>query len=236
MKKPTLKLADFGLAWYLKPGEMLEGAAGTWRYQAPEVHLRLPYNAKSDVYSAGCVAFYMLTGKHPFEGLSKAELVERFSSGVSVDMSAAYARDAGLASLIESMLRFDHEQLLAAQAEQIRRLQERELQWQRYAQANPAGYLAWSQACWYQQQFYLTAQQQYHTSPFVNHSPQQPKGTPQSPDYTSIPVVHRNSDMNLNMTPPVPGSPNIVEMLLSARHIAETNLPIAERPYWSELR
>lgn len=49
----------------------------------------------------------MLTGKHPFEELSKEELVERFSSGVPVDMSAAYARDAGLASLIESMLRFD---------------------------------------------------------------------------------------------------------------------------------
>lgn len=28
MKKSTLKLADFGLAWYLEPGEMLEGAAG----------------------------------------------------------------------------------------------------------------------------------------------------------------------------------------------------------------
>jgi hypothetical protein len=49
----------------------------------------------------------MLTGKHPLEGLSKAEFVQRYSSGVPVDMSAAYARDAGLASLIESMLKLD---------------------------------------------------------------------------------------------------------------------------------
>jgi hypothetical protein len=49
----------------------------------------------------------MLTGHHPFEGYTQEELQEHYSSGVPVDMTAAYARDAGLASLIERMLQFN---------------------------------------------------------------------------------------------------------------------------------
>lgn len=79
----------------------------TWPYQAPEVQLLQPFDAKSDVYSVGCVGYYMLTGHHPFEGYTEAELKEHYRAGGSVDMTTAYGRDAGLASLIERMLKFD---------------------------------------------------------------------------------------------------------------------------------
>src|SRR5262245_5886641 len=67
-----VKLIDFGIARVLTQ----EGAAltmtgavlGTPGYMAPEQAAGLPADARSDLYSLGCVLFHMLTGQPPFAG------------------------------------------------------------------------------------------------------------------------------------------------------------------------
>jgi serine/threonine-protein kinase len=68
-----VKVLDFGLVKHAVPGEIrtmlsLEGTAlGTPAYMAPEVALGRPdVDGRADIYSLGCVAYYMLTGHQVF--------------------------------------------------------------------------------------------------------------------------------------------------------------------------
>mmetsp|Transcript_1367 Transcript_1367/g.3950 ORF Transcript_1367/g.3950 Transcript_1367/m.3950 type:complete len:583 (+) Transcript_1367:79-1827(+) len=63
--KSPLKGTDFGIARHVKPGEVLTDKVGTAHYMAPEV-LRGSYGIKADVWSAGCVAYQLLSGRKPF--------------------------------------------------------------------------------------------------------------------------------------------------------------------------
>jgi serine/threonine-protein kinase len=70
-----VKVLDFGLVKHLEtpiPGTMLtmEGmTAGTPAYMAPELALgKSDVDGRSDIYSLGCVAYYMLTGQPVFSG------------------------------------------------------------------------------------------------------------------------------------------------------------------------
>jgi eukaryotic-like serine/threonine-protein kinase len=70
-----VKVLDFGLVKHFEtpiPGTMLtlEGAtAGTPAYMAPEVALgKSDVDGRSDIYSLGCVAYYLLTGQPVFSG------------------------------------------------------------------------------------------------------------------------------------------------------------------------
>lgn len=72
---PDLKVLDFGLAKIISPGyrdslsaSIAGSCFGTPGYLAPE-RLREPTSAPSvDVYSFGCIAYELLTGRLPFEG------------------------------------------------------------------------------------------------------------------------------------------------------------------------
>ncbi len=74
--KPLIKVVDFGLAGELnRPMAITEcGAAlGTPYYMSPEQARGGSSDARSDLYSLGCVIFEMLTGHTPFEKSSAAE-------------------------------------------------------------------------------------------------------------------------------------------------------------------
>jgi len=69
---PLAKLADFGISRALEgPGSTRltqPGAViGTFYYLAPEIISGEPYGPAADVYSAGLTAYYILTGKHPYD-------------------------------------------------------------------------------------------------------------------------------------------------------------------------
>ncbi len=71
-------LADFGLASSDVPQDLAltqaGDALGTPLTMSPEQAGGQPTDARSDVYSLGCVLFEMLTGRPPFHGASAAEL------------------------------------------------------------------------------------------------------------------------------------------------------------------
>jgi len=66
-KNYAVKVIDWGLSEVFEGASMLEGF-GTPDYQAPEVHMRNPYNCSCDLWSLGVVMYIMLCGKPPFWG------------------------------------------------------------------------------------------------------------------------------------------------------------------------
>ncbi|KAJ1386357.1 Serine/threonine-protein kinase, active site [Sesbania bispinosa] len=70
-----IKLADFGLATYIKPGQSLHGLVGSPFYIAPEV-LAGGYNQAADVWSAGVILYILLSGMPPFWGKTKSQIFE----------------------------------------------------------------------------------------------------------------------------------------------------------------
>jgi serine/threonine protein kinase len=84
--KKGIKLLDFGLAKQTTPlkesdatmtqaltaqGQIL----GTWQYMSPEQLQGKPADARSDLFSFGCVLYETLTGKRAFEGQSAASVI-----------------------------------------------------------------------------------------------------------------------------------------------------------------
>ncbi|HEY9898832.1 MAG TPA: diguanylate cyclase [Pantanalinema sp.] len=61
-----LKLMDFGLMG--PSGQPGGGIKGTLAYMSPEVARGAKLDARSDLYSAGALAYHLLTGRVPFEG------------------------------------------------------------------------------------------------------------------------------------------------------------------------
>lgn len=60
-------LADFGIAVRLGANETFSGPArGTYAYMAPEQFDGM-FTKEGDQYALGCIAYELLTGKHPFE-------------------------------------------------------------------------------------------------------------------------------------------------------------------------
>lgn len=65
----TVKIADFGLSDFYKPGAMMKTSCGSISYLAPEV-FRGTSNAGPplDVWSLGVILFAIVCGRLPFEG------------------------------------------------------------------------------------------------------------------------------------------------------------------------
>ncbi|GJP42218.1 hypothetical protein CLOM_g1810 [Closterium sp. NIES-68] len=61
----TTKLADFGIAKMLAPGEKIDGYAGSFPYEAPEVLAGKSYDFSADIWSLGVTLYAMLSGKWP---------------------------------------------------------------------------------------------------------------------------------------------------------------------------
>ncbi|XP_044975304.1 serine/threonine/tyrosine-protein kinase HT1-like isoform X2 [Hordeum vulgare subsp. vulgare] len=69
-----VKIADFGIACEETLCDLLLEDEGTYRWMAPEMIKRKPYNRKVDVYSFGLLLWEMVTGRIPFENLSPVQV------------------------------------------------------------------------------------------------------------------------------------------------------------------
>jgi len=87
---PVLKLIDFGLSkqWQL-PGtsnciqvRKMNTIVGTLDTSAPEVRDRdVMYTSKCDMWSLGAVAFKLISGKYPFQGKNRNEVIASAKAG-----------------------------------------------------------------------------------------------------------------------------------------------------------
>jgi CHASE1-domain containing sensor protein len=80
----VVKIVDFGLARTLEKSAgdsgstSLDGITGTPMYLAPEaVSTPSALDARADLYSLGAVGYFMLTGKHVFDGTSVLEVLTK---------------------------------------------------------------------------------------------------------------------------------------------------------------
>ena len=64
-KDMQAKLGDLNVSKIVKKG-LSYTQTGTPYYASPEVWKDMPYNEKSDIWSAGCVLYEMITLKPPF--------------------------------------------------------------------------------------------------------------------------------------------------------------------------
>jgi serine/threonine protein kinase len=78
-KNDILKISDFGLSG-LAGDKMLSTICGTPHYVAPEVLSGSYDGICADIWSCGIILFVMLSGCHPFDGDSVAELFNRIEN------------------------------------------------------------------------------------------------------------------------------------------------------------
>ncbi|CAI5517047.1 unnamed protein product [Closterium sp. Naga37s-1] len=70
-----IKLIDFGVAAFLKPGVELSEFVGSHYYMAPEV-IEGQYGAEADIWSAGVVLYVLLSGVPPFWAKSEEGILQ----------------------------------------------------------------------------------------------------------------------------------------------------------------
>lgn len=76
----NIKLIDFGTAISITAGINEKTAMGTAYYIAPEV-LSGEYDEKCDMWSAGVIAFILLSGQPPFQGRNDTEIICKVKFG-----------------------------------------------------------------------------------------------------------------------------------------------------------
>jgi serine/threonine protein kinase len=80
-KKDQIKIVDFGISGYYDIEDKTN--AGSLRYLPPEIisQTRLDANPAIDVWSMGCILYYLINGRHPFSSKESKELKEKIKKG-----------------------------------------------------------------------------------------------------------------------------------------------------------
>ena len=98
-----IKLGDFGIAKTLDhTGDMAKTAIGTPLYCSPEICIGKKYNAKSDIWSLGCVLYELCTLRRPFVGRNVSDIMRNIISKTPKKIPSHYSSD--LQQLIDMML------------------------------------------------------------------------------------------------------------------------------------
>jgi serine/threonine protein kinase len=79
----TAKLADLGLAVLLEPGSPKRSHSGSIAYRAPE-QARGKVDQRSDIYALGATFYHLVTGRAPFQGTNKTEVVIQHAQAEAV--------------------------------------------------------------------------------------------------------------------------------------------------------
>jgi serine/threonine protein kinase len=107
----TVKLLDLGLARFARTPDNLTEAGdsktvlGTADYLAPEQARSSSVDARADIYALGAVAYFVLTGRPPFDGGSVAQKLIRHQTEVPAPVTSLRPDvPHGLAAVVARML------------------------------------------------------------------------------------------------------------------------------------
>jgi len=110
----TVKLLDLGLARFakrpdnIKPGNDSQTVLGTADYLAPEQARTSSVDARADIYALGAVAYFLLTGRPPFDGGNVAQKLVRHQTEIPRPVDSLQPDiPAGVAGVISRMLAKD---------------------------------------------------------------------------------------------------------------------------------
>lgn len=125
---PLVKLLDFGLArdvsgvrarTITKPGALL----GTLKYMSPEQLKIQKLDARSDLFAVGVMLYETLTGKHPFEGPSLADVQVNILRGSQQSLCEARPElPRRLSDIVDRCLAKDPEERWPSAADVLRAL------------------------------------------------------------------------------------------------------------------
>jgi len=89
----VLKISDFGLSKYSHESEGLETPCGTLAYTAPEITNNKVYRKVVDIWSCGCIMYFMLFGRPPFYSDIEEEIYNLVSEGIYIFPSKPHVTD-----------------------------------------------------------------------------------------------------------------------------------------------
>ncbi|XP_075138058.1 serine/threonine-protein kinase Nek11-like [Leptodactylus fuscus] len=107
LKDGILKIGDFGVSRILAPSDMATTITGTASYMSPEVFSNKGYNAKSDIWSLGCILYEMCSFTRAFDCPRWIKLVSMIVNDPSPILSSKYS--AALNDILQRMLMKDPE-------------------------------------------------------------------------------------------------------------------------------
>ena len=105
--KKNVKLGDFGLSRSLTDPKLAfaKTYVGTPYYMSPELLSESQYDAKSDIWSLGCVIYEMCALRPPFLADSQAELTAKIKFGMVTRIPNKYSDE--LNQVVRAMLQVD---------------------------------------------------------------------------------------------------------------------------------
>ena len=123
MHKGVLKLTDFGISKQLSETAQSNTFTNQWNisYQAPERLLNIEYKFSSDIWSLGCIMYYLCTLRHPFHDDQEEPMKQKILDGEFPEINETYSQE--LKGLIRDMLQVEAESRPTAD-EIIERIQE----------------------------------------------------------------------------------------------------------------
>ena len=102
----NIKIGDFGLAKELSSrSQLAQTNVGTPFYMAPEIMNDKEYDAKSDIWSLGCLVYELAALRPPFDASNAVSLALKVNQGRFPRLPARYSRQ--LMDIIISMLQVD---------------------------------------------------------------------------------------------------------------------------------
>jgi serine/threonine protein kinase len=104
----NIKLGDFGLSRILSDeSQYARTNVGTPYYMSPEQIHEAKYNEKSDIWSAGCLLYEIVSLRPPFEATNHLALAQKIIEGKIERIPSIYSEN--LYALIKSMLQVNPE-------------------------------------------------------------------------------------------------------------------------------
>lgn len=102
-KNGVAKLGDMNVSKVVRKDAMCETQTGTPYYASPEVWHDQPYDAKSDIWSLGCVLYEFINLKPPFRARDMEGLYKKVTRGYYSRINKIYSDD--LSNLLKSLIK-----------------------------------------------------------------------------------------------------------------------------------